>query len=106
LNKLQVLAALGVAFFEHVFPDIIRNCSHQKASVRDGYLTLFKVKQLKWIFILIYNFLRLFFREDCLINFPNILVSATVIRSPVPKLSSPGAACNLRWYDTFLFWAW
>ncbi|KAK2365272.1 protein ILITYHIA [Trifolium repens] len=38
----EVLAALGVAFFEHVFPDIIRNCSHQKASVRDGYLTLFK----------------------------------------------------------------
>lgn len=38
----EVLAALGVEFFEHVFPDIIRNCSHQKASVRDGYLTLFK----------------------------------------------------------------
>ncbi|GAU13582.1 hypothetical protein TSUD_346860 [Trifolium subterraneum] len=38
----EVLAALGVAFFEHVLPDIIRNCSHQKASVRDGYLTLFK----------------------------------------------------------------
>ncbi|KAJ1413832.1 TOG domain [Sesbania bispinosa] len=38
----EVLAALGIAFFEHVLPDIIRNCSHQKASVRDGYLTLFK----------------------------------------------------------------
>ncbi|KAK7337971.1 hypothetical protein VNO77_18565 [Canavalia gladiata] len=38
----EVLAALGILFFEHVLPDIIRNCSHQKASVRDGYLTLFK----------------------------------------------------------------
>lgn len=40
---LQVLAALGTVYFEHVLPDIIRNCSHQRASVRDGYLTLFKV---------------------------------------------------------------
>jgi hypothetical protein len=39
----QVLAALGTVYFEHVLPDIIRNCSHQRASVRDGYLTLFKV---------------------------------------------------------------
>lgn len=39
----QVLAALGREYFEHLLPDIIRNCSHQKASVRDGYLTLFKV---------------------------------------------------------------
>ncbi|XP_065629366.1 protein ILITYHIA [Quercus suber] len=39
---LQVLAALGTVYFEHVLPDIIRNCSHQRASVRDGYLTLFK----------------------------------------------------------------
>ncbi|XP_050224461.1 protein ILITYHIA [Mercurialis annua] len=38
----EVLAALGIAYFEHVLPDLIRNCSHQKASVRDGYLTLFK----------------------------------------------------------------
>nr|KYP71848.1 Translational activator GCN1 [Cajanus cajan] len=38
----EVLAALGIVFFEHVLPDIIRNCSHLKASVRDGYLTLFK----------------------------------------------------------------
>ncbi|CAJ1961186.1 unnamed protein product [Sphenostylis stenocarpa] len=38
----EVLAALGIGYFEHVLPDIIRNCSHQKASVRDGYLTLFK----------------------------------------------------------------
>ncbi|XVF57046.1 hypothetical protein PTKIN_Ptkin06aG0171600 [Pterospermum kingtungense] len=38
----EVLAALGVEYFEGVLPDIIRNCSHQKASVRDGYLTLFK----------------------------------------------------------------
>ncbi|KAG6745141.1 hypothetical protein POTOM_051785 [Populus tomentosa] len=39
---LQVLSALGTGYFEHVLPDIIRNCSHQKASMRDGYLTLFK----------------------------------------------------------------
>ncbi|KAK8589608.1 hypothetical protein V6N13_088443 [Hibiscus sabdariffa] len=38
----EVLAALGTEYFEKVLPDIIRNCSHQKASVRDGYLTLFK----------------------------------------------------------------
>ncbi|XP_042987937.1 protein ILITYHIA isoform X4 [Carya illinoinensis] len=38
----EVLAALGTTYFEHVLPDIIRNCSHQRASVRDGYLTLFK----------------------------------------------------------------
>lgn len=38
----EVLAALGTEYFEGVLPDIIRNCSHQKASVRDGYLTLFK----------------------------------------------------------------
>ncbi|KAG6736243.1 hypothetical protein POTOM_061029 [Populus tomentosa] len=39
---LQVLSALGTGYFEHVLLDIIRNCSHQKASMRDGYLTLFK----------------------------------------------------------------
>ncbi|KVI07286.1 Armadillo-like helical [Cynara cardunculus var. scolymus] len=38
----EVVAALGTEYFEHLLPDIIRNCSHQKASVRDGYLTLFK----------------------------------------------------------------
>ncbi|CAA7390601.1 unnamed protein product [Spirodela intermedia] len=38
----EVLAALGEDYFERLLPDIIRNCSHQKASVRDGYLTLFK----------------------------------------------------------------
>lgn len=38
----EVLAALGVEYFEHILPDLIKNCSHQKASVRDGYLTLFK----------------------------------------------------------------
>ncbi|KAF2306959.1 hypothetical protein GH714_022778 [Hevea brasiliensis] len=38
----EVLAALGTEYFEIVLPDIIRNCSHQRASVRDGYLTLFK----------------------------------------------------------------
>ncbi|KAL4028354.1 hypothetical protein IC575_011547 [Cucumis melo] len=38
----EVLAALGIDYFDHVLPDIIRNCSHQRAPVRDGYLTLFK----------------------------------------------------------------
>ncbi|KAF6144359.1 hypothetical protein GIB67_024586 [Kingdonia uniflora] len=38
----EVLASLGKEYFEHRLPDIIRNCSHQKASVRDGYLTVFK----------------------------------------------------------------
>ncbi|XP_021281649.1 protein ILITYHIA isoform X2 [Herrania umbratica] len=38
----EVLAALGTEYFEDILPDIIRNCSHQKAAVRDGYLTLFK----------------------------------------------------------------
>ncbi|GLT74735.1 hypothetical protein SLA2020_465160 [Shorea laevis] len=38
----EVLAALGTGYFEQILPDIIRSCSHQKASVRDGYLTLFK----------------------------------------------------------------
>ncbi|XP_028061038.1 protein ILITYHIA-like isoform X4 [Camellia sinensis] len=38
----EILAALGKDYFEQILPDIIRNCSHQKASVRDGYLTLFK----------------------------------------------------------------
>ncbi|XP_057801902.1 protein ILITYHIA-like [Salvia miltiorrhiza] len=38
----EVLAALGTKYFEDLLPDIIRNCSHPKASVRDGYLTLFK----------------------------------------------------------------
>lgn len=38
----EVLAALGTSFFESLLPDIIQNCSHQRAAVRDGYLTLFK----------------------------------------------------------------
>ncbi|KAL2941260.1 Protein ILITYHIA [Bienertia sinuspersici] len=38
----EVLAALGIDHFEHILPDIIRNCSHQKAYVREGYLTVFK----------------------------------------------------------------
>ncbi|CAE5962833.1 unnamed protein product [Arabidopsis arenosa] len=37
-----VIAALGTDYFENILPDLIRHCSHQKASVRDGYLTLFK----------------------------------------------------------------
>jgi len=40
----QVLAALGMEYFENILPDIVRNCSHQKASVRDGHLALFRVR--------------------------------------------------------------
>lgn len=47
---LQVLAALGTEYFENVLPDLIRHCSHQKASVRDGYLTLFKVNSKHFIY--------------------------------------------------------
>ncbi|RLN18249.1 translational activator GCN1 [Panicum miliaceum] len=38
----EVLAALGQDYFDRILPDIIQNCSHQKASVRDGHLTLFR----------------------------------------------------------------
>ncbi|KAI5063295.1 hypothetical protein GOP47_0021842 [Adiantum capillus-veneris] len=38
----EVVAALGTAYFESLLPEIIQNCSHQRAAVRDGYLTLFK----------------------------------------------------------------
>ncbi|MFS7937446.1 putative armadillo-like helical, translational activator Gcn1, TOG domain-containing protein [Helianthus anomalus] len=38
----EVVAALGTEYFENLLPDIIRHCSHPKAPVRDGYLTLFK----------------------------------------------------------------
>lgn len=38
----EVLAALGTSYFESLLPEIIQNCSHQRAAVRDGYLTLFK----------------------------------------------------------------
>ncbi|XP_009587833.1 protein ILITYHIA isoform X1 [Nicotiana tomentosiformis] len=38
----EVLAALGIEYFENILPEIIRNCSHQKASVRDGHLALFR----------------------------------------------------------------
>jgi hypothetical protein len=49
----QVLAALGQDYFDHILPDIIRNCSHQKASVRDGHLTLFRVIALKFSYVMI-----------------------------------------------------
>ncbi|GJN23498.1 hypothetical protein PR202_gb11149 [Eleusine coracana subsp. coracana] len=39
----EVLAALDQDYFNNLLPEIIRNCSHQKASVRDGHLTLFRV---------------------------------------------------------------
>ncbi|KAK4356440.1 hypothetical protein RND71_025411 [Anisodus tanguticus] len=39
----EVLAALGMEYFESILPDVIRNCSHQKASVRDGHLALFRI---------------------------------------------------------------
>ncbi|XP_026438507.1 uncharacterized protein LOC113337027 [Papaver somniferum] len=45
---LVVLDALGKEYLEHLLSSIIRNCSHQRASVRDGYLTLFKNKLGVW----------------------------------------------------------
>lgn len=41
---MQVLAALGTEYFESLLPDIISNCSHPRPAVREGYLTLFKVR--------------------------------------------------------------
>eukprot|EP00245_Coleochaete_scutata_P006610 TRINITY_DN2110_c0_g4_i1.p1 TRINITY_DN2110_c0_g4~~TRINITY_DN2110_c0_g4_i1.p1 ORF type:complete len:1158 (-),score=253.89 TRINITY_DN2110_c0_g4_i1:298-3738(-) len=38
----EVLAGLGGDYFEKLLPDIITNCSHPRATVRDGYLALFK----------------------------------------------------------------
>eukprot|EP00850_Spirogloea_muscicola_P020733 SM000225S07012 [mRNA] locus=s225:44176:68989:+ [translate_table: standard] len=38
----EVMAALGISYFESLLPDVIANCSHPRASVRDGYLTLCK----------------------------------------------------------------
>lgn len=38
----EVLAALGIQYFEDLLPDIIKNCSHQKSYVREGYLIVFK----------------------------------------------------------------
>ncbi|MQL85382.1 hypothetical protein Taro_017909, partial [Colocasia esculenta] len=38
----EVLSALGKDHFEGLLPEILRNCSNSKASVRDGHLTLFK----------------------------------------------------------------
>ncbi|EFJ05799.1 hypothetical protein SELMODRAFT_162851 [Selaginella moellendorffii] len=38
----EVLAALGMDYFDKLLPDIIENCTHPRAAVRDGYLTLFK----------------------------------------------------------------
>lgn len=94
----QVLAALGTVYFEHVLPDIIRNCSHQRASVRDGYLTLFKVNTSffmalhhcqkclhLWLFIIV-ALLPIFFA-----------VFAKVIRRPIPELLATGSACYIRW---------
>lgn len=48
----QVLAALGEDYFDSILPDIIRNCSHQKASVRDGHLTLFRVISPKFFCVI------------------------------------------------------
>jgi hypothetical protein len=38
----EVLAALGTAKFESLLPGIIADCSHPRAAVRDGHLTVFK----------------------------------------------------------------
>ncbi|KAJ8432030.1 hypothetical protein Cgig2_026733 [Carnegiea gigantea] len=41
-DMVMVLAALGIQYFEDLLPDIIKNCSHQKSYVREGYLIVFK----------------------------------------------------------------
>jgi hypothetical protein len=45
LCPFQVLAALGTAKFESLLPGIIADCSHPRAAVRDGHLTVFKVRK-------------------------------------------------------------
>ncbi|KAL3654081.1 eIF-2-alpha kinase activator GCN1 [Castilleja foliolosa] len=41
-RKKNVLSGLGTQNFKDILADILRNCSHPKASVRDGCSTLFK----------------------------------------------------------------
>lgn len=94
----QVLAALGTVYFENVLPDVIRNCSHQRASVRDGYLTLFKVNAS--FLMALHHCLkglhhRLFIIVALLWIF--IAVFAKVIRRPIPELLATGSACHIRW---------
>ena len=39
----EVLAALGETKLESLLPEMVANCSHKQAAVRDGHLTLFRV---------------------------------------------------------------
>lgn len=92
----QVLAALGTGYFERILPDIIRNCSHQKASVRDGYLTLFKVKTGHYFFKYVFWCLG---ELNIIIPFMCFcfVVSTKVFGCSVSELFAAGAASNLRW---------
>ena len=95
---LQVLAALGTVYFEHVLPDIIRNCSHQRASVRDGYLTLFKVNTSLYDSLLISEVFA--YRLSVIVTFlwEFIAVFAKVTGHPISELFATGSSCYIRWY--------
>ena len=85
-------------YFEHVLPDIIRNCSHQRASVRDGYLTLFKVNTSLYDSLLISEVFA--YRLSVIVTFlwEFIAVFAKVIGHPISELFATGSSCYIRWY--------
>lgn len=94
----QVLAALGTEYFEHLLPDIIRNCSHQRASVRDGYLTLFKVSTTTVTLTSSRTFC--FFRGSVqlmLLCLNIFVVFPKVIGHPISEIFAAGLACHFRW---------
>lgn len=98
---LQVLAALGTEYFEDILPDIIRNCSHPKASVRDGYLTLFKVDVGYTNGVASFCISLFSMHTSCVIlmelTFMLPAVSAEIIRCSVPEVFATGSACYFRW---------
>lgn len=96
----QVLAALGTEYFEHLLPDIIRNCSHQRASVRDGYLTLFKVIIVyRNLYLCVYVRLNTVSMLSLLMFlFLNMLsIFPKVIGYPISEIPATGLACYIRW---------
>ena len=92
----QVLAALGQDYFDHILPDIIRNCSHQKASVRDGHLTLFRVisPKLSSVNMTIYMPATQYVIDGWYINF---IVFAKVFGRCFPELLAGCSSCYIRW---------
>lgn len=93
------MAALGTEYFENLLPDIIRNCSHSKAPVRDGYLTLFKVSSFFKLFNGYHLFSILYKLYVCLMSYKVVfrVVSAKITRCAVPKLLAASATIHLRW---------